>query len=149
MHYSYSFLFHPIWDVYNVDYVNKCTIQENADQPYRLSLRNITRTYRSFEHILNPFTLRVPLERIFCYSHIFENYWRIKHKFTKHLKESCCLASNKHFSLKYFSKIASIRRYYQNRQACFGLSECDWVNYRYILEAFPDGRVVYSVFTDC
>ena len=58
----------------------------------------------------NPFTLRVPLESIFCYSHTFENNWRIKYKFTKHLKESSCLASNEHFSFKYFSKFAFIRK---------------------------------------
>ena len=48
----------------------------------------------------NPFTLRVPLESIVCYSHTFGNNLGIKHKFAKYLKESCCLASDQHFSFK-------------------------------------------------
>ena len=43
---------------------------------------------------VNPFTLRVPLESIVCYSHTFENNLRIKQKFTKYLKYSRCLASD-------------------------------------------------------
>ena len=39
--------------------------------------------------LINPFTLRVPLEGIFCYSHTFENNLGIKLKFTKYLRESC------------------------------------------------------------
>ena len=40
---------------------------------------------------LNPFTLRVPLESIVCYSHTFENNFGIRYKFTKYLKERWCL----------------------------------------------------------
>ena len=42
----------------------------------------------------NPFTLRVPPESIVCYSYTFENNLVVKQKFTKYLKESCCLASD-------------------------------------------------------
>ena len=42
---------------------------------------------------LTPFTLRVPLENIVCHFHTFENNLGIKQKFTKYLKESCCLTS--------------------------------------------------------
>ena len=42
----------------------------------------------------NLFTLRVPIESIVCYFHTFESYLRIKRKFTKYLKESCCLTSS-------------------------------------------------------
>ena len=35
---------------------------------------------------INPFTLRVPLESIVCYSHTFEDNFGIKQKFTKYLK---------------------------------------------------------------
>ena len=52
----------------------------------------------------NPFTLRVALKGIVCYSHTFENNLGIKRKLTKYFKKSCCLASDKHFSFKYFSK---------------------------------------------
>ena len=45
-------------------------------------------------YMFNPFTLGVPLESIVCYSHTFENNFGIEHKFTKYLKESCCLVSD-------------------------------------------------------
>ena len=51
---------------------------------------------------VNPFTLRRTLESIVCYSYTFENNLGIKRKFNKYLKESCCLASNQHFSFKCF-----------------------------------------------
>ena len=54
------------------------------------------------------FTLRVPLEIIVCYFHTYENNLGIKQKFTKYLKENCCLASDQHFSFKYFPKNASV-----------------------------------------
>ena len=44
------------------------------------------------------------------------------------MKGSCCLASGKHFSFKYFQKILLSKKCYQNCQACFGCSECEWVN---------------------
>ena len=52
------------------------------------------------EYLFNPFTLSLSLERIVCYSHTFEHNLRIKRKFTKYLKESCCLT----FLLQIFSK---------------------------------------------
>ena len=59
---------------------------------------------------INPFIFRVPLESIVCYSHIFENNLEIKRKFTKYLKESCCLASLQHFSFNYFPENASVSK---------------------------------------
>ena len=52
--------------------------------------------------MLNPFTLRGTLESVVCYSYTFENNMGIKRNFNKYLKESCCLASNQHFSFKCF-----------------------------------------------
>ena len=43
---------------------------------------------------------------IVCFSHTFENYLWMKRKFTKYLKESCCWASDQHFSLKCFQENA-------------------------------------------
>ena len=60
--------------------------------------------------ILNPFTLRDPLEIIVCYSDTFQNNLGIKQKFTKHLKESCWLTSLLHLSLNYFAKNAFVRK---------------------------------------
>ena len=51
--------------------------------------------------MLNLFTLRVSLESVVCYSHTFENNFGMKQKFTKYLKESCCLASDLDLSFKY------------------------------------------------
>ena len=48
-------------------------------------------------YVINPFTLRTPLEPNVCYSHTFENNFRTKRKLTKYLMESCSLASYKHF----------------------------------------------------
>ena len=60
---------------------------------------------------LNPgFTLRAPLGSIVCYPHTFENNLGIKPKFIKYLRESCCLASYKHFSFIYFPKNAFDRK---------------------------------------
>ena len=58
--------------------------------------------------ILNPFTLRVPSESIVFYSHTFEDNFGIKRKFTKYLNKSSCVDSEKHFSLKFFQKIAFV-----------------------------------------
>ena len=59
---------------------------------------------------LIPFTLRVALENIICYCHSFENNLELKQKFTKYLKKSCCLASDLHFSHKFFPKNAFVRK---------------------------------------
>ena len=61
---------------------------------------------------LNPLAVKIPFEKIFCYSHTFLNNLVIKRKFTKYLKESCCLASDYHFSFKYFPKDAYVRKIY-------------------------------------
>ena len=53
---------------------------------------------------LNPFTLRVSLESVVCYSHTFENILRTKQKFTKYLKKSSCLACDHYFSFKCFQE---------------------------------------------
>ena len=58
----------------------------------------------------NPFTLRDPLESTVCYFHTFQNNLGIKQKFTKYLKESCCLASDKHFSFKCFQENALVSK---------------------------------------
>ena len=46
------------------------------------------------KYMINPFTLRITLERSVCFSHTFENNLAIKREFTKYLKESCYLASD-------------------------------------------------------
>ena len=43
-----------------------------------------------------------------CYSHTFDNNLGIKRKFTKYLKESCCLAADQHFSFIVFSEYAFV-----------------------------------------
>ena len=72
--------------------------------------------------LFNPFTLRVPLESIVCNFHTFENNLEIKQQFKEYLMESCCVTSGQHFSLKSFQE-----KYFQNCQACFGRSKCEWV----------------------
>ena len=44
--------------------------------------------------VFNPFTLRVSLKSIVCYSHTFESNLGIKQRFTKKLMKNCCLASD-------------------------------------------------------
>ena len=53
---------------------------------------------------------RVPLESIVCYSHTFESNLGIKQKYTNYLKESCCLAFDKHFSFKCFPENALVSK---------------------------------------
>ena len=43
--------------------------------------------------LINPLTLRVPLESIVCYVHTFANNSGIKQKFPEYLKGSCSLTS--------------------------------------------------------
>ena len=59
----------------------------------------------------NPFTLKAQPEPNICYFHTFENNLRTKRKFTKYLKESCSLASDKHFSFICFSRKCFCRSY--------------------------------------
>ena len=80
--------------------------------------------------MLYPLTLRVSLEDNVCYAHSLESNFEIKHKFMKYLKESYCLASDEHFSFKYFHKNAFLSKIFQkNHQASFGRSECKRVNH--------------------
>ena len=60
------------------------------------------------KYSINTFTLRGALETIVCFSHTFDNNLGIKRKFTKYLKESCCLASDQHFSFIVFSEYAFV-----------------------------------------
>ena len=61
-----------------------------------------------FINRFNPFTFRVHLESIVCYSPTFENNFGIKEMFTKYLKESCCLASDQYFSIRCFPENAFV-----------------------------------------
>ena len=67
----------------------------------------------------NPFTLRDPLKYIVCHSHTFENNLRMMQHFTKYLKESCCIASYQHFSIKCFREKAFIRKILQKSLGLF------------------------------
>ena len=44
------------------------------------------------------------MESIVCYTHTFENKLEIKQRFTKYLKESCCLAYDQYLSFECFPK---------------------------------------------
>ena len=70
---------------------------------------------------LNSLTLRAFLESIVCYFHIFEKNFGIKQKFTEYLKKSCCLASDRHFSFKYFPKNAFVRKILPKMSGLFWL----------------------------
>ena len=70
---------------------------------------------------LNPFTLRALPEPNVCYFHIFENNLRTKRKFTKYLKESCSLASDKHFSFVCFPENAFVSNIFPNLLGLFWL----------------------------
>ena len=70
-------------------------------------------------HTLNPFTLKGTLESIVCYSYTFENNLGIKPKFTKYLKESYCLASDEHFSFKYFHENTFISKIFPKSSGLF------------------------------
>ena len=69
----------------------------------------------------NPLILRASLEGNVCYSHSFENNFEIKHKFTKYLKESYCLASDQHFSFKCFPENASVGKIFPKLSGLFWL----------------------------
>ena len=69
--------------------------------------------------ILNPLTLRVSLEGIVCFPHTYEDNFRIKQKFPKYLKESCCLASGQHSSFKYFQENAFVSKIFSNLSGLF------------------------------
>ena len=77
-----------------------------------------------FSLALNPFTLRIPLAIIVCYSHTFVNNLGIKRKFTKYLKESCCMASDQHFSFKPFPQNAFVRKIFPKSSCLFWPPDC-------------------------
>ena len=64
--------------------------------------------YSTVIYMFNPLTLRVSLEGIVCYFHTLENNLLMKQKFTEYLKESCCSASDQHFTFKYFQENAFV-----------------------------------------
>ena len=70
---------------------------------------------------LNPFTLRAPLEPNVCYFHTFENNLRTTQTFTNYLKDSCSLASDKHFFLKCFPENAFVSNIFPNLSGLFWL----------------------------
>ena len=70
---------------------------------------------------VNSFTLRAPLERNVCYFQTFENNLRTERKFTKYLKESCSLASDKHLSFKCFPENAFVSNMFPNLSGLFWL----------------------------
>ena len=98
--------------------------------------------------LLNPFTLRVTLKSIVCYSHTFENDLEIKQNGTKYFKESCCLASHQHFSIKCFAgkskrkgppgdgAIAEEKERIQFALPCLSYCECG-VGGDFICHSFP------------
>ena len=49
-------------------------------------LMHISGKIKETQLYINTFTLRVPLESIVCYSHIYANNFGIKQKVTKYLK---------------------------------------------------------------
>ena len=70
---------------------------------------------------INPFTLRVPSKIIVCYSHTFENNLVFKGNFTKYLNENCVVASDKHLSMKCFSKNAFLSKTFLKLSGLFWL----------------------------
>ena len=68
---------------------------------------------------VNPLALRLSLESIVCFSHIFENNFWTKRKFKKNLRGSCCLPSDKHFSFKWFQENAFVSKIYSKTSGPF------------------------------
>ena len=56
-----------------------------------------------------------------AFFYTFGNNFEIKHKFTKCLKESCCLASDQHFSFKLFQENAFISKIFPKSKCLFWL----------------------------
>ena len=56
---------------------------------------------------------------IVCYFHTFGNNLGIKRKFAKYFKETCCLSSDQHFSLKCFQKNAFVRKIFPKSSGLF------------------------------
>ena len=69
--------------------------------------------------VYSPLTLWVSLEGIVCYFHTLKNNLWIKQKFTKYLKESCCLASNQHFSFQCFQENAFLSKIFPKSSGLF------------------------------
>ena len=83
-------------------------------------VKNISLKYCASAHF-NPFTLRAPPEPNVCYFHTFDNNLRTKRKFTKYLKESCSLASDKHFSFICFPENAFVSNIFPTLSGLFWL----------------------------
>ena len=62
---------------------------------------------------------RVSLEGIVCYFHTFENNMSTKQNLIKYLKESCCLTSDQHSSLKCFQENAFVSKIFPNLSGLF------------------------------
>ena len=62
---------------------------------------------------------RVPHGSIVCYTHTYENNLEMKHKLAKYLMESCYLASDQHFSFKYFLENAFVSKIYLKLSGLF------------------------------
>ena len=85
-------------------------------------MRYMTGAHKNHFHtILNPITLAVSLEYIVCFSHTFVNNLRIKRKFRKYLKESCCLDSDQHFSIECFQENAFVSKIFPKLSGLFWL----------------------------
>ena len=77
---------------------------------------------------VNPFTLRVSLKSVVCYSHIFENISWIKQKNHKIFEGEFLFCLWSTFLLQMCSRKCVCKlKYFQNCQASFGCSECWWV----------------------
>ena len=68
---------------------------------------------------VTPFTLRIPLAIIVCYSHTFEINLVIKQMFTKYLKESRCIAADQHFSFKFFPQNSFVSKIFPKSSGFF------------------------------
>ena len=78
-----------------------------------------TKKLAGSNYCLNPFTLRAPSEPNVCYFHTFENNLRTERKFIKYFKESCSLASDKHFSFICFPENAFESNIFPNLSGLF------------------------------
>ena len=66
---------------------------------------------------LNPLTLKS--SSIVCFFHTFGINLGIIRKFSKYFKESCCSSSDQHFSFKFFSKNAYVRKIFPKLSCLF------------------------------
>ena len=69
--------------------------------------------------------------------HIFENNFRIKHKFAKYLKGSCGYSNGDKFSFKYFLYIAFVREISPRLSEDFGRYRHKWVKGEILIRIQP------------